>query len=232
VKFTPEDGIVTLRTLNENGTIKIEVADTGIGIERDVLPRLFLPFEQGEQTVTRQFGGLGLGLSIVKSLVEMHKASITATSDGKGKGATFTLRMETVLPAKQQPPAAPVAGSETRAAYRVLLVEDHADTRAVLSRLLTSLGCIVTAAGSVHEAVEAAEQHDFDLLLSDIGLPDGSGIDVMKHMASKYNLKGIALSGFGQDDDLRRSREAGFATHLTKPVNLQVLQEVIRTIAR
>lgn len=230
VKFTPEGGTVTLRTSNENGTIKIEMIDTGVGIEADVLPLLFQPFEQGEQTAARKFGGLGLGLSIVKSLVELHKASITATSEGASKGATFTLRIETTQPASAANTPGP-ATSAPEMAYRVLLVEDHADTRHLLTKLLTSFGCVVTATGSVKEAVEAANLNSFDLLLSDIGLPDGSGIDVMKHVA-QYKVTGIALSGFGQDDDLRRSREAGFATHLTKPVNFQTLRETIRNVAR
>lgn len=230
VKFTPADGTVTVRTSNENGTIKIEIIDNGIGIEPDVLPRLFHPFEQGETGVTRQFGGLGLGLSIVKSLVEMHKASITATSEGRGKGATFALRIESVDPPSPQPAAAVQASSAPSKTYRVLLVEDHADTRYVLSKLLASFGCTVTTAASVKEAVEASERYTFDLLLSDIGLPDGSGIDVMKHMA-RFKVTGIALSGFGQDEDLQRSRDAGFATHLIKPVNFQVLEEAIKKVA-
>jgi PAS domain S-box-containing protein len=238
VKFTPQDGTITIRTSNENGTIKIEISDTGVGIEADVLPRLFRPFEQGERTVTRQFGGLGLGLSIVKSLVEMHKASISAVSEGKDKGATFTLRMETVSPAQIQQvqglgaPGAGAAGAGVAAArvYRVLLVEDHSDTRNVLTKLLANCGCDVTAVGTVREAVAAAERQQYDLLLSDIGLPDGSGLDVMRHVAARSKVTGIALSGFGQDDDIRRSREAGFVTHLTKPVSFQALKEVIRNV--
>jgi PAS domain S-box-containing protein len=230
VKFTPQEGTVTVRTSNENGTIKIEVIDTGVGIEPEVMPRLFQPFEQGEQTVTRQFGGLGLGLSIVKSLVQMHKASISAASEGAGKGATFTLRVDTTVPS-QHVKSSTLPGGSAGTAYRILLVEDHDDTRHALSRLLASFGCLVTTAATVKEAMEAAEQQTFDLLLSDIGLPDGSGTEVMKHMAARSNIKGIALSGFGQDDDLRRSREAGFATHLTKPVNFQTLQDVIRSIS-
>jgi PAS domain S-box-containing protein len=232
VKFTPPNGSITLRTSNENGTVKIEVSDTGIGIEPEVMPRLFRPFEQGEAGVTRQFGGLGLGLSIVKALVEMHKASVSVTSEGRGKGTTFTLRVEAVTEgaanahkAAQDHPAAPA-----RKALRILLVEDHHDTRYVLSRLLAGLGFEVTAAGSVKEAVEAAAGQSFDLLLSDIGLPDGSGMDVMRQIANRHKVKGIALSGYGQDEDLRRSREAGFVTHLTKPVNLQTLQDAIRKV--
>jgi PAS domain S-box-containing protein len=232
VKFTPEGGTVTVRTSNENGTVKIEVIDTGVGIEPDVLPRLFRPFEQGEQTVTRQFGGLGLGLSIVKSLVEMHKASISATSEGKDKGATVTLRVETVAPEqKASPDLAPEAATAPGPAWRVLLVEDHEDTRRVLTKLLVRFGCTVITAASVKEAVEAAAREEFDVLLSDIGLPDGTGIDVMRHLAAGRKVKGIALSGFGQDEDLRRSREAGFAAHLTKPVNFQTLRDAIRDVA-
>jgi PAS domain S-box-containing protein len=231
IKFTPEDGTVTVRTSNENGTIKIEVADTGVGIDPAVLPRLFRPFEQGELVVMRKSGGLGLGLSIVKSLVQMHKASISAASEGLGKGSVFTLRIDTIRPQDHQTPQQ-AAGTVSSHKYRVLLVEDHDDTRAVMTRLLASLGCIVTTASTVREAVEASERQTFDLLLSDIGLPDGSGLDVMKHVATKSQVMGIALSGFGQDEDLRRSREAGFVTHLTKPVSIQALQDVIRNISK
>ena len=229
VKFTQENGSITIRTSNENGMVKVEIADTGIGIEPDVMPRLFRPFEQGERGVSRQFGGLGLGLSIVKALVEMHKASISVTSEGRDKGATFTLRFDAVPPRQ---PSAPAGRSENdaRKPVRILLVEDHPDTRQVLGRLLNSFGCVVTSVGSVKEAVEAAERQTFDLLLSDIGLPDGTGIDVMRLLGPRHKLKGIALSGYGQDEDLRRSREAGFETHLTKPVNLQTLHEVIRKV--
>lgn len=234
VKFTPEHGSIAVRTANENGRgngIKIEITDTGVGIESEVLPRLFRAFEQGEQTVTRKFGGLGLGLSIVRSLVEMHGGSITAISAGTGMGATFSFRVETVEPSQPARPAqrdaAPAAEAGGDKAYRVLLVEDHDDTRDMLSRLLRSFGCVVTTAASVREAMEFADQQNFDLLLSDIGLPDGSGHDVMRHVRQRQKIRGIALSGFGQDDDLRRSQEAGFEQHLTKPVNLQTLRQVI-----
>jgi two-component system CheB/CheR fusion protein len=206
-----------------------------VGIEPDVLPRLFRPFEQGERTVTRQFGGLGLGLSIVRSLVEMHGGSITATSPGTGRGATFSFRLETVEPTRAAAAggaAGPVALAASAAAgaakaCRVLLVEDHDDTRYVLSKLLGSLGCDVTAVATVRAAMELADREAFDLLLSDIGLPDGTGHDVMRYVRERHNIRGIALSGFGQDDDLRRSLEAGFEQHLTKPVNLQALRSVI-----
>jgi len=114
---------------------------------------------------------------------------------------------------------------------RILLVEDHTDTRQIMAKLLGSFGCIVTTASSVSEAMQYSQTEKFDLLVSDIGLPDGTGLDVMRHMKQHQQIRGIALSGFGQDDDLRRSREAGFETHLIKPVNFKALQEVIRKVA-
>ena len=234
VKFTPEDGSISVRTTNEDGRghgLKIEIIDTGVGIAPDLLPRLFRPFEQGEQTVSRRFGGLGLGLSIVQALVEMHGGSITASSAGTGRGATFSFRLETVTrplgAGEQGGGAVREAGAPPGPACRVLLVEDHEDTRDLLGRLLKSFGCEVAAAGSVGEAVALAGRQQFDLLLSDIGLPDGSGLDVMRQIGKHQKIRGIALSGFGQDDDLRRSREAGFEQHITKPVNLQTLREIV-----
>jgi CheY-like chemotaxis protein len=243
VKFTGEGGMVAVRTVNENGPghgLKVEVSDGGVGFEPEVLPRLFKPFEQGEKTVTRQFGGLGLGLSIVRALVEMHGGSITAMSPGTGKGATFSFRLKTVMPPSVQAPSprdstavpAAVGGGERGGTVgaircRVLLVEDHADTRKMLTYVLESFGCKVAAVGTVKEAAELAGRQEFDLLLSDIGLPDGSGLDVIRQVRERQNVRSIALSGFGQDDDLRRSLEAGFEQHLTKPVSLQTLRDAI-----
>jgi PAS domain S-box-containing protein len=230
VKFTPDEGSILVRSSNDGGRLTIEVSDNGIGIDADVLPRLFSAFEQGERSVHRRFGGLGLGLSIVRSLMELHKGSVTASSGGKNKGATFVISLATVAaaPARAAEPAGPHPG---KTPVRILLVEDHQDTRNVLARLLTKFGCAVTAAGSVKEALAVSDGREFDLLVSDIGLPDGTGMDVMRHMRKNTQLKGIALSGFGQDEDLRQSREAGFETHLTKPVNFQMLRDVIERLA-
>jgi CheY-like chemotaxis protein len=160
----------------------------------------------------------------------MHGGAISASSDGKGKGAVFSLSFDTVIPdgVAAPPPSAEENGGA--AGLRILLVEDHEDTRRALSRLLATFGCVVTGAGSVSEAVELADRQAFDLLVSDIGLPDGSGTDVMRHVRDRHHIKGIAISGFGQDEDVRRSREAGFETHLVKPVNFQVLHDVIRRV--
>ncbi len=239
VKFTPEHGSITLRTDNNlpgtDRALRVEISDTGIGIDPEVLPRLFKPFEQGEQTVNRRFGGLGLGLSIVRSLVEMHGGVVSASSAGTKQGATFTLDLVTVAPpapANTPDDVSSEKAAETLGGWRVLLVEDHDDTRRLLTRLLTSFGCHVVAAGTVHAAVELADRQDFDLLLSDIGLPDGTGLDVIRSVRRRQRIPGIALSGFGQEEDLRRSKEAGFTQHLTKPINFSTLRDVIVRLKR
>jgi PAS domain S-box-containing protein len=231
IKFTPNSGDVVVRSSDAagGGMLQLEVADTGVGIEPSALPRLFDAFEQGEQNVTRRFGGLGLGLSIARTLVEMHHGSIAAASDGKDRGSTFTVRLATVQPVAR-PPATPAGARSVLKGCRVLLVEDHADTRLVMAKLLGSFGCIVTQTGTVQEAIAQADRNEFDLLVSDIGLPDGSGTDVMRHVRERHRVKGIALSGFGQDDDIRRSREAGFEAHLVKPVNFEQLKNEIRRV--
>jgi len=231
VKFTPEGGTIAIRTGNKpDGRLSVEVRDTGVGMDLATLQRLFEPFEQGDQPTTRQLGGLGLGLSIARSLTQMHNGTIEAHSAGLGQGATFTIELATV-PAQQvaQYATAPTPAELSR--LRILLLEDHADTRLVMRRLLMSFGCQVTDVGTVREAMDLVDRERFDLLVSDIGLPDGSGTEVMRLLRQRHGTRGIALSGFGQPDDLRRSQEAGFATHLTKPVNFKTLQEVIQNVA-
>ena len=182
-----------------------------------------------EYDIIRQFGGLGLGLAISKSLVDMHGGTITAASSGRGKGATFTVEM----------PVSARAGSVVRSPRgrgspklncSILLVEDHPDSREIMTRVLANLGCKVKSAGTVAEALAVAEKNEFDLLISDIGLPDAAGTDLMREMAARFGLRGIALSGYGSDKDIANSKEAGFEAHMTKPVNMQVLEDTLRRL--
>jgi PAS domain S-box-containing protein len=227
-KFTPPAGTIMVRAINpQPDRISIEITDTGIGMEPEMLARLFKPFEQAEPAIGRRFGGVGLGLSIARSLAELHGGTLIASSAGKGKGSTFVMGLNTIAAPDISPKTELKAENTLTRALRVLLVEDHSDTRMVVSRLLTRLGCMVTGAANVKEALTLADLHSFDLLISDIGLPDGTGLDVMRHMRSHQAIKGIALSGFGQEDDLQRSAEAGFTVHLTKPINFQLLEETI-----
>ena len=231
VKFTPEEGRIELRSCNIGEQLRIEVADNGIGIEPELIPRIFNVFEQGQQSKTRRFGGLGLGLRIAKAMVEMHKGSLTAFSDGKDKGATFTVELATTraVAAAPAPPSTPATGTEQ--AKRILLVDDHPDTLETMAKLLRRWGYDVTPASDVRSALEQAEGGHFDLLVSDLGLPDGSGLDIMRQVREKRGLRGIALSGFGTDEDLGRSREAGFSEHLVKPVSIHALHAAVQRIA-
>jgi two-component system CheB/CheR fusion protein len=249
IKFTPHAGCVGLRCRRMNGDVLIEVNDSGIGIEPDMLPRIFHAFEQGGRGTTRQFGGLGLGLTISKAMVELHGGTIEARSAGKGKGATFTVRLP--LQAAAKAPAgweaaalclAQGVGRDASAGaaqpagrnLRILLVEDHGDTARIMKTVLTRQGHEVHLAGDVATALSAAQQRGrasgegFDLLISDLGLPDGSGHDLMRALrAAGLTFPGIALSGYGQEQDVQDSHAAGFAEHLTKPASLTQLQAAV-----
>jgi two-component system CheB/CheR fusion protein len=239
LKFTPEGGTVTVRSHGpggEGGEIVVEVSDTGIGIEPDVLPRIFGAFEQADRRITRRFGGLGLGLAVSRAIVRLHGGELAAASEGAGRGATFTVRLPAGIPEADLDDTVVLhpgaAAPRLDRGLRLLLVEDHADTAEAMADLLRALGHQVTVAGTVAGARDAAQQREeLDLVISDLGLPDGSGLELMRELAGQ-GLRGIALSGYGMDEDLRRSREAGFAAHLTKPVSLQTLQEAILEATR
>ncbi|MES1245257.1 MAG: ATP-binding protein [Acidobacteriota bacterium] len=237
VKFTPEGATISVRSRRESpGRFVVEVADDGVGIDPEVLPRIFDAFEQGEASVTRRYGGLGLGLAISRSIAELHGGTIAVSSAGRERGTTFAVhlpvgprRLESA-PAAELPAAADPAGI-VPANLRILLVEDHSDTASALADLLQVQGHEVRIAGSIAQALELAAKGGFDLVVSDLGLPDGSGQDLMRELARRHHLRGIALSGYGMEDDVRRSREAGFEQHLTKPVNLQALEAAIQQVA-
>lgn len=233
VKFTPLAGCVEIRCRHDaDAHVVVEVTDNGKGIEPDMLPRLFDAFEQGERHTTRQFGGLGLGLTISRTLVELHGGTLTAGSQGKGKGATFTVRLPMLpigaaVPIAATNPNAPLPAMPARS-LRILLVEDHGDTAVIMKRLLAADGHQVETATDVATALKLVQNQTFDLLLSDLGLPDGSGLDLIRairHSGSK--LPGIALSGYGQEQDVQQSHDAGFVIHLVKPVSLPKLAEAI-----
>ncbi|HEX2223621.1 MAG TPA: ATP-binding protein [Thermoanaerobaculia bacterium] len=248
VKFTPEGGRIAVRTFNpEPDRLRIEVADSGIGIAADVLPRIFDAFEQGRPEINRHFGGLGLGLAISQGLVEAHHGTLTASSDGPGRGASFHVDLsalpEGAAEAEKEGAEAPAASSPdpTARIRRILLVDDHLDTLEIMALLLRNSSFEVHEAGDVRSALAiaaslAADAGDtggeppFDLVVSDLGLPDGSGLDLMQELRDRYGLQGIALSGYGMQEDVRKSREAGFVEHLVKPVTFQTLQAAIERV--
>ena len=236
VKFTPEKGRITIETLNlRPDKIEARVIDTGIGIEQEKIDKIFNAFEQGSD-ITRRFGGLGLGLAISKALIDAHGGKILAQSSGKDKGATFSVELNTVLAPigrdgerkDQQVDREPEqAVSKHR---RVLLVDDHHDTCIGMKRMLERHGYEITLAHSAEQAVEKVRTEEFDLLISDIGLPDRSGYDLMREVRLNNDLPGIALSGFGSEQDVNQAREAGFAEHLTKPVSFERLEKTIQSL--
>ena len=234
IKFTPKEGKITVTTKRINhARCEVRVRDSGMGIPANVLPRIFNAFEQGDTNVTRQFGGLGLGLAICKALVDLHHGSIRAESDGPGRGATFIVELPCATPSdlEKQPDAQSVEDPKLRQ-IRVLLVEDHPDTAVTLSRLLRRSGFVVAGAPDVATAAAKAEAETFDVLVSDLGLPDGSGYDVIRRVRAHQIVPGIAMSGYGMDNDVRRTREAGFTEHLVKPIDVPQLIAAIRRAAQ
>jgi CheY-like chemotaxis protein len=233
VKFTSNGGGLLIRSMNAGSDrLRLEIIDNGIGIEPDILPKIFDAFEQGELSITRRFGGLGLGLAISKSLVELHHGSLAAASEGKEKGATFTVELPTVPPPERARSTQEEERSDAEATgkLRILLVDDHADTSRVMQLLLERRGYHVETASNVNSALTAATERHYDLLISDIGLPDGSGLDLMRAIRREKPMLGIALSGFGMEEDIQKSIEAGFIDHLTKPVGFNKLYEVIQRV--
>ena len=233
VKFTPVGGEITIRTRAENvGELEVQIQDSGIGMSPEVLKRIFKPFEQADQSISRRFGGLGLGLALARALVEAHGGNIEATSPGADLGTVVTVTVPTISEPREL--AEIVIASPLRRAMplRILLVEDHADTRATLMRLLTRWGHTVFAAENLAQGRQLLAQNKFDLLLSDLGLPDGSGTELMREIRQSSSIPGIALSGFGTESDSASSLEAGFAAHFTKPVGTQYLKAAIDQIAR
>ncbi len=240
VKFTPEDGQIAVETSNPTeDQIEIRVIDSGIGIEPEKIGKIFNAFEQGQSSITRKFGGLGLGLAISKAMVGAHGGTISVESEGVDRGAVFRITLNTVpAPVSQKGSLrrAPVTTTNAHAEQKpvrkthLLVVDDHHDTCLGMKMLLERRGYRITLAHSADQAVEKAREEKFDLLISDIGLPDRSGYELMKELRATGSLRGIALSGFGMENDISKARAAGFSEHLTKPINFERLDEAIRNV--
>jgi len=240
VKFSNPGDIITIRTADgADKSLIIEFIDTGRGIEPADLPRIFDPFEQGNPQTTRTFGGLGLGLALSKSFVDLHGGRISATSPGRGHGATIRVELPALLSADLAPvpflstpqAAALLSPNQTAPAVqpapRILVVEDHPHTADLLTRLLRSMGYQVHYARNIADALAAAAKIELDIVISDLGLPDGTGLELMAQLSRNDRLRGIALSGFGMVEDIQRSLAAGFVEHLVKPVQIERVQEAI-----
>ncbi|QYD70638.1 response regulator [Paraburkholderia edwinii] len=230
-KFTPDGGHIYVRTRDERMHVQISVEDTGVGIEPEQIGKLFNAFEQGSQNMSRQFGGLGLGLAITKALTDAHGGTVTAYSPGAHCGATFTITLPTAEAPTEKPVVADASTRHPAGALAILMVEDHEDTAEVMAQLIRTLGHEVTVVGRVSDALAATQTASFDLIVSDVGLPDGTGIDFIRAFRERSDVPAVALTGFGTDEDIRRCIDAGFNAHLTKPVNFMQLEKAIESAA-
>jgi PAS domain S-box-containing protein len=231
-KYTEKAGQVALTVERHGGEVVLRVKDTGIGIAPEMLPRLFELFMQAERSLARSQGGLGIGLALVKKLVEMHGGRVSASSAGPGKGSEFTIRLP-VLPAHAgQEAKAPAPGPvQTPERLRVLVVDDNVDAAESLAMVLRFLKQDVQVAHDGPSALEAARTYRPDFIILDIGLPGLSGHDVARELRQQPEFREtllVAVTGYGQDEDRRRSQEAGFDLHLTKPVEPSDLEKLLR----
>ena len=204
IKFTPEAGRIEVRTRNDGPMLLLQVADSGIGIDQAALPRIFSAFEQADREVAQRFGGLGLGLAIARGLVAEHKGEISVASEGRGKGATFTVRLPTHAEAHSDAPRpASLESAPKERGWKLLLVEDNHDVAETIAMCLDAYGYQVTHVATCADAVRAAQEGGFEVVLTDLGLPDGSGIDVGRALSRRLPV--VALSGYGATPDLQRS---------------------------
>jgi signal transduction histidine kinase len=248
IKFTPDGGCVGLFIVSSQDHIEVSVVDSGQGISPDFLPHVFERFRQADGATTQRHTGLGLGLAIVRQLVELHGGTVHAASQGEGRGATFTIRLP--ISAGEAPAGQAAALVERRTgtltaspmrllprldALRILVVDDSTDGRALTSLVLTQAGASVKAVASVREALQMLEGEPPDVLVSDIGLPDEDGFGLIRHIRQREAehggfLPAVALTGYARAEDRARSLAAGFQAHLPKPVDPAELTAAIATI--
>ena len=235
VKFTPRGGRITVRLEEDGDEIVLTVSDNGQGIDQSFLPHIFEIFRQADAGTNRAQSGMGIGLAVVQQLVELHGGSVTADSAGQGKGATFTIRLPRSVNTKT--PLAPVMdlGIGTLAGMNVLVVDDSEDTTEMVRHLLEISGASVSAATSGKEALRIAREKQFDVVLSDISMPEMDGFEFLsklRKLPGKEDLPAVALTGFGRPEDVQRACNEGFYAHLTKPFDIQTLASILQKMPR
>ena len=226
-KYTESGGRISLSATHEQDSIVVKVRDNGMGIPADLLPRVFDLFVQGDRTMARSEGGLGIGLTLVQKLTEMHGGTVIAESAGLGSGSEFTVRLPAITKSDEGKPQGQSSFPRiARQSSRVMVVDDNVDTAAGLAKLLKLLGHDVVVAHDGPESIEIARAHRPEVILLDIGLPQMNGYEVVRQLRQEPCCKTsliIALSGYGQEEDRRKSLEAGFDHHLIKPVDFDTL---------
>jgi CheY-like chemotaxis protein len=229
-KYTPEEGKIRLAVEKIGGEVLIRVMDTGIGIPADLLPRVFDLFTQGDRSLDRSEGGLGIGLTLVRRLVEMHGGSVEAYSEGPGLGSEFLVRLPLLTVPQELPGGEATELPQQKGPRRVLLIDDNRDAAESMTVLLELWGHEVRIAYNGPDALSVAAEFRPDAALLDIGLPGMNGYEVasrLRELPGWREVMLVAVTGYGQDEDLRRSREAGFDHHLTKPVEPATLQDLL-----
>ncbi len=232
-KYTPPGGEITISAVVEPETVTVEVADNGSGIPPEMLEAVFGMFTQVHSNRDRAFGGLGIGLTLVRSMVELHGGTVTAESGGPDQGSTFRVRLPRAPEAAREPDPAPALPAEVAVTKRVLIADDNLDAAESLQLWLQLAGHQVAIAANGTEALSVAETFLPDVALLDLGMPDLSGFEVARGIRSAPWGRGIvliALTGWGQEEDRRRTAEAGFDHHLTKPIPPDTIEELIRTL--
>jgi CheY-like chemotaxis protein/anti-sigma regulatory factor (Ser/Thr protein kinase) len=223
-KYTESHGEIRVQSRAEEATVVIEITDSGAGISPQLLSRVFDLFVQGDRTIDRAQGDLGVGLAVVKRVVQMHGGEVTARSEGEGRGSTFELR----LPRIERPQASTPASAQAEVPHRrVLVVDDNADAADSVVMLLTLLGQETEVAYSGKEALERLESFRPDFVLLDLGLPGMDGYEVarkIRAMTQFRDIRLVALTGYGQSEDRQRTQAAGFDDHLVKPVDSTILE--------
>jgi CheY-like chemotaxis protein/two-component sensor histidine kinase len=230
-KYTDYGGRISLRAWCEGGNAAISVSDNGVGIASEVMPRMFEMFSRGDRDSGRSQGGLGIGLALSRRLAQMHGGSLEARSDGPGKGSEFIARLPLTSVPVQAAPS--VHADERLMQMRVLVVDDNPDAGDSLAMILEVLGAEVRVARSGAEAIDMFGAYLPSVVLLDIGMPGMNGYDVARALRTRFaehDATLVALTGWGQEDDRRRAREAGFDHHLVKPADLDLLQHLLRTI--
>ncbi|MDQ1728089.1 MAG: hypothetical protein QOD33_214 [Pyrinomonadaceae bacterium] len=231
-KYTDEGGQIRLTTQQQGADIVVRVVDTGIGIAPELLPRIFDLFTQADRTLDRSQGGLGIGLSLVKKLVELHSGTVAVHSAGLGQGSEFIVRLPAAFPLFETVAPLELAPQPTHTS-RVLVIDDNKDAADMLTMMLQMFGHEAQAAYNGQDGLELALQYQPDVVLLDIGLPDMNGYEVAQRLRQRpqtRNMRLIAVTGYGQDSDRKLSEEAGFDHHLVKPVEPQKLQELLATL--
>ena len=243
-KFTPKGGSVTVRLNEVDGDVQVEVVDTGIGISPDFLPFVFDRFRQADSSMSRRHNGLGLGMAIVRHLVELHGGTVTVESAGENKGTTFRLRLprqtgpvpdEVTTPGRTLPDELPVTDLDRLNGVHVLIVEDDADSRNVLALLLQRLGALVEAVASAKDAYERLSMRRPDVLVSDIGMPDEDGYSLIRRvrqLCGDRHVPAIALTAYARKQDAEAALGAGYDQHLPKPVAPADLIKAIKSVTR